>query len=695
MPFRAHKGYYGVDRVQEHSREEVIRDIRPVSSRFFGALLGQGGYAAAFCAAMGLMAFEPATAFPVLPLLALLCLCRRVAVSRDILPMRVPQSWKGKDYGDMTPQGSFRRARGMFYIGNDLEANRELWISRDDILTHMLILGTTGSGKTETLVSLAFNYLAVGGGLLYVDPKAAPKLAVQLYTMCRIMGLLPSYMVSRAGGPSGKSGLTRTPQHESNTQNPFAVGGANQLTQLLFSLLPGDDDSSGNAIFSSNAQTLISGLMFVLVEMRDRGEIPLSIDVIRRYLMDTEAITKLALRTDLPEKAVLALQAGLATVGWDKNLPLDRQPRAFGDQYGYARAYFGRALSLLVDNYGRIFMTTHGEVDAVDVITGRRIYVTLIPSMDKDPKELRSLGQICLSSVRNACAVGLGSRVQGRLSDVLGSLPTDARTPFGVIVDEYAAIETPGFEILLTQGRGLGIAVMVASQDFAGIKRASEAAAEQIVSNCKVKIFMCQEDPNQTFQLIRSIAGRGLVMQSGGFSRGNGESYADRPDASLQELDRVSFRDLQKQVEGQITAFFKGEMVRGRTFYANPPLDMNRQIRLVSHLKVHEPSPDVLRARLGSIASLERALACLYSGENTPPAGGGDDACLGALTEILGRVSRHSRLPRGRIAYGRRGGKPAGTALRNPPPRRPLKKKGPPAAKPDSPGFLRQEKCRA
>ena len=159
MPFRAHKGYYGVDRVQEHSREEVIRDIRPVSSRFFGALLGQDGYAAAVCAAMGLMAFEPASAFPVLPLLALLCLCRRVAVSRDILPMRVPQSWKGKDYGDMTPQGSFRRARGMFYIGNDLEANRELWISRDDILTHMLILGTTGSGKTETLVSLAFNYL--------------------------------------------------------------------------------------------------------------------------------------------------------------------------------------------------------------------------------------------------------------------------------------------------------------------------------------------------------------------------------------------------------------------------------------------------------------------------------------------------------------------------------------------------------
>lgn len=637
MPFRAHRGFYGVERSQEHSKEEMVRDIRSLPSRFLGALLEQEGYAAACFAAAGLMLFEPASAFFILPLLALLCLCRRLAVSRDVLPMRVPQSWGKKDYGDATPQGTYRRARGMFYLGNDMEANRELWISRDDILTHMLILGTTGAGKTETLVSLAFNYLAMGSGLLYVDPKAAPKLAVQIYTMCRMMGrdddfLLLSYMVNRAGGRTG--GLTRTPVHASNTQNPFAVGGANQLTQLLFSLMPGEDDSGGNAIFSSNAQTLISGLMFVLVEMRDRGEIPLSIGVIRKYLMDTEAITKLALRTDLPEKAVLALQAGLATVGWDRNLPLDRQPRAFGDQYGYARAYFGRALSLLVDNYGPIFMTTHGEVDAVDVITGRRIYVTLIPSMDKDPKELKSLGQICLSSVRSACAVGLGSRVQGRLADVLGSLPTDARSPFGIIVDEYAAIETPGFEILLTQGRGLGMAVMVASQDFAGIRRASEAAAEQIVSNCKVKIFMCQEDPNQTFRLIQSIAGKGLVMQSGGFSRGAGESYADKPDASLQAMERVSFRDLQKQVEGQITAFFKGEMIRGRTFYASPPLDMNRQIRLACHLRVTEPSPDALRERLGSISALERALASLYAGDGAFPEGR-EDPCLRGLAGIL------------------------------------------------------------
>ena len=44
---------------------------------------------------------------------------------------------------------------------------------------------------------------------------------------------------------------------------------------------------------------------------------------------------------------------------------------------------------------------------------------------------------------------------------------------------------------------------------------------------------------------------------------------------------------------------------------------------------------DIASQVIPEYRKLERALACLYSGENTPPAGSGDDACLGALTEIL------------------------------------------------------------
>ena len=63
-------------------------------------------------------------------------------------------------------------------------------------------------------------------------------------------------------------------------------------------------------------------------------------------------------------------------------------------------------------------------------------------------------------------------------ADVLEALPTDTVGigPYLCIVDEYAAIVTPGFEVVLTQGRGLGIAAIVASQDYAGILEADKKA---------------------------------------------------------------------------------------------------------------------------------------------------------------------------------------------------------------------------
>jgi len=61
-------------------------------------------------------------------------------------------------------------------------------------------------------------------------------------------------------------------------------------------------------------------------------------------------------------------------------------------------------------------------------------------------------------------------------------------------VDEYAAIVTPGFEVVLTQGRGLGIAAIVASQDYAGILEADKKGAQQMVANTSIKVFMKNHD---------------------------------------------------------------------------------------------------------------------------------------------------------------------------------------------------------
>lgn len=138
----------------------------------------------------------------------------------------------------------------------------------------------------------------------------------------------------------------------------------------------------------------------------------------------------------------------------------------------------------------------------------RRILLVLLPSLEKSPAELASLGKISLSAIRNACAVGLGAQIEGDVADVLEALPTNAIGigPYLCIVDEYAAIVTPGFEVVLTQGRGLGIAAIVASQDYAGILEADKKGAQQMVANTSIKIFMKNLDSSPIgFNWIQNI----------------------------------------------------------------------------------------------------------------------------------------------------------------------------------------------
>ena len=484
----------------------------------------------------------------------------------------MPLGLSGTDKGDPLPgRRGFAKPEGIFFLGNRLQDGKELWLKAKDVLTHTLLFGTTGSGKTETLVSLSYNALATGSGLFYIDPKSSPKLSMQMWQLARFLGRDDDFRVlnyGTSGKPKGKS-----PRRLSNTNNPFTFGSAESLTQLLVSLMSASDGN--NSIFADKAQALITGVMYALVDLRDKGFLKLSTSVIRDVLA-LEKCVELALHPELDAESRASIKAALATSGWIAGRELKDQPQSFAEQYGYAQSYFGKALSSLTDTYSHIYGAEDGEVDFADAIMQRRILLVLLPSLEKSPAELASLGKISLSAIRNACAVGLGAQIEGDVADVLEALPTNAIGigPYLCIVDEYAAIVTPGFEVVLTQGRGLGIAAIVASQDYAGILEADKKGAQQMVANTSIKIFMKMQDAEKTWELIRGQAGQGTVVRSSGFSVNDksGSTYADTMNTTIEKEDRVELRDLQEQIEGEAHFIFSGQVVRGDMFYANPSL---------------------------------------------------------------------------------------------------------------------------
>lgn len=592
----------GIEDAEAYDRKRLLRDVRTPLEKALDVLKGQNAQLIGMGGAGVCLLVFPALVLPLflLGVLFFLPTAYRLKFGRNRLPFRMPIGEPGEDGGDPLPgRRGYARPEGIFFLGNQFPDRKELWLKAKDVLTHTLLFGTTGAGKTETLVSLAYNSLATGSGLFYIDPKASPKLDFQIWQMARFLGREDDFRTLNYG-TSGKA-QGKSPRRLSNTNNPFTTGSAEALTQLLVSLMPASEGA--NSIFADNAQTLISGLMYALVDLRDKGEIKLSTSTIREHLA-LEACVKLARDERLGEAARASIGAALSTCGWLSSKGDDEQPQSFAEQFGYAKSYFGKPLSSLTDTYSHIYGAEDGEVDFADAIMQRRVLVVLLPSLEKSPAELASLGKISLSAIRNACSVGLGANIEGGAADVLESLPTDAIGigPYLCIVDEYAAIVTPGFEVVLTQGRGLGIAAIVASQDYAGILEADQKGAQQMVANTSIKIFMKMQDAEKTWNLIRGLAGQTTVIRSTGYRvrEDRGSGYLDTQDTTVDKEDRVELRDLQQQIEGETHFVFSGQIVRGDMFYAGPSLK-NAQLRVPQFLQLlREPKEETKNAADGT-----------------------------------------------------------------------------------------------
>lgn len=101
----------------------------------------------------------------------------------------VPGKWLG--FLPVTVMRSVMgKAAGIFYLGylRGRDAGRELWISMDDMTRHILMFGTTGAGKTETLLGYVLNQLGYGKGLIYSDQKAQNDVALAIMSLARRFG---------------------------------------------------------------------------------------------------------------------------------------------------------------------------------------------------------------------------------------------------------------------------------------------------------------------------------------------------------------------------------------------------------------------------------------------------------------------------------------------------------------------------
>ncbi len=537
------------------------------------------------------------------------------------LPFRLPKIARVKDYNDLKPGiGTPNIARGIAFFGNDRKTNEELWFGNDDLRTHALIFGSTGSGKTEALVSLAYNALVQASGFIYVDGKGDNSLYAKIFSMVRSMGreddlLLINFMTGARDiiGPQER--------RLSNTLNPFCQGSSSMLTQLVVSLMGSSNQSSDGDMWKGRAISFVEALMKLLVYMRDEGAILLDANTIRNYF-DLQRLESIVIDKVFPrdEQESINIESVPKLVSdplrnYVFNLPgynkekKGKQVSQVLEQHGFITMQLVRVFSSLADTYGHIIRTNLAEVDFKDVVLNRRILVVLLPALEKSPDELSNLGKVIVSSLKAMMAAGLGDQVEGDYRDVIERKPTNSPTPYMCILDEYGYYAVQGFAVVPAQARSLGFSAIFAGQDLPAFQKASKEEAASIGANTNIKICMKLEDPTETWDFFTKTAGEAYVTKVDSFQTKEtsiANSYMDTKSSSFEKRSRIDLLDLKDQTEGEAHIFFKSKIVRARMFYANPkPV---KQLKVNQFLKVEPPPDDYLMKLQKQLSNFQRVL---------------------------------------------------------------------------------------
>lgn len=611
----------GIDSRQEVDPGMLLRDTRTLGQKI------SDFFKVPFNVAMMIMGMIPVayiySEIADVTLFLALCVFLFAITRTQKLPFRMPLRANAKDFNDIHP-GTKKpnMARGISFFGNDLKSREELWFNNDDLRTHCLIFGSTGSGKTEALVSIAFNSLIQGSGFIYVDGKGDNSLFAKVFSMTRAMGreddlLLVNFMTGARDivGPQER--------RLSNTLNPFSKGSSSMLSQLVVSLMDSGSSSGDGDMWKGRAISFVEALMKVLVYMRDEGYILLDANSIRNYFL-LPRLESIVMDLQFPrdDQESVSLE-GVPDVilepikNYVFNLPgynkekKGKQVSQVLEQHGFITMQLTKVFSSLADTYGHIIRTNLAEVDFKDVVLNRRILVVLLPALEKSPDELSNLGKVVIASLKAMMAAGLGEDVEGDYADVIERKPTNSPSPYVCILDEYGYYAVQGFAVVPAQARSLGFSTIFAGQDLPAFQKASKEEAASIGANTNIKICMKLEDPTDTWEFFNKTAGESYVTKVDSFQTKDSSmtnSYMDTKSASFEKRARIDLLDLKEQTEGQAHIFFKSKIVRASMFYANPK--PCRYLKLNQFMKVEVPADtelDAIEERMNKFSEILEA----------------------------------------------------------------------------------------
>ena len=539
----------------------------------------------------------------------------RFSKKRWDLPFRVPAFLNSKDRRQPFPvldASTDKKGAGNLYLGMDEETGEEVWGSTDDVNKHVLQIGTTGAGKTESFMGHIFGMLALGSGALLVDGKASANTFDSMYRIARLLGRDPD-LLTMDYLTGGKDMLGPQTDRRSHTYNALSFGGSAQKSEMFISLLVDSGD-----IWSDRAVALVEGIMPSLTYLSDQGMVLLNPDLLSHFVVleNLENLAHFGVIRDLHGEVIdlrdrrhaaqwhelrLRLKGldtyfatlpggslaepkgpwkpdGMSDTAYEvwmdewfrrqddvkrpegPNNGVDQNARQeLNRQHGFVVMQFTRSLNNLSSNYGYIYGAEVGEISFTDMVLNRRAMVVLLPALERSETNLEQLGRLTVIALRTILGSLLNTRAEGLRREIIDGNPSNSRIPFVVMLDEVGQYMVKGLAVIPAQARQLGVACYFGTQSISDLMKKSPEEGNAILENTALKFFgrLTGDQESLTAKTAVNMGGRVNVQVADDmrFERsitGTGGRLKLGDHSSLQEHFHVSYSDLAKQENGEV-----------------------------------------------------------------------------------------------------------------------------------------------
>jgi hypothetical protein len=335
---------------------------------------------------------------------------------------------------------------------------RPFLLTDRQLSAHTLILGASGAGKSNTLLTILTDHVARGRGAVVIDMKGSQAFAREL-----------AIAAERAGRPFRLWTLDG-PGH----WNPLANGNPSELKDRLISA-----ERWTEPHYQRAAERYVQTALQVWKQARP-DLAPTLMDVVD--LMDDRRLS--VMLRDVPRDFAKRVQNYLASIG--------------PDQRSAVRGLETR-LAILAESHAGAFLEPSGA-DTID----------LQRAMDGHEVVLFSLN----SSRYGNLAAQVGALVAQELNAVMGGRleHPGAVDPFMIAVDELAALGPEHVLNLIARGREALFPVVAATQELADLDKVARGLADQLLGIPAVKIAHRQDLPKSA-EMIAEIAGSERVWE--------------------------------------------------------------------------------------------------------------------------------------------------------------------------------------